>query len=267
VRRVVVLGTGTGVGKTYVTVALAKALRSAGATAVQALKPVETGIAERGGEHQELAGAEDTTAPFRRDSAAVSSIASGEGGFGGCPPVELHSDADRLEAASFHVQRVRPHPLLAFPEPVSPHLASRRSGTVIDVAAITRWVRSAALALSRPNDVQIVETAGGAFSPLNPDAVNLDLALALRPALLLLVAPDSLGVLHDLRATLLAMKTVGLSPDAVVLSAARAPDASTGTNAAELAGLGIARPIAVIPSAGDGQLDTLTALILSHEAP
>jgi hypothetical protein len=92
----------------------------------------------------------------------------------------------------------------------------------------------------------LVETAGGVFSPLNPTATNLSLAVALEPAIWIVVAPDALGVLHDLTATLTAMRANARMPEFVVLSAAREPDASTGTNADELARLGIATPVAVL---------------------
>jgi len=45
--RVVILGTGTDVGKTYVTACLARGLRMRGGHSVLALKPVESGV-ERG---------------------------------------------------------------------------------------------------------------------------------------------------------------------------------------------------------------------------
>ena len=91
--------------------------------------------------------------------------------------------------------------------------------------------------------VTLIETAGGALSPLSATATNLDLARALSPALWLLVAPDALGVLHDCRVTLAAL---GRAPDALALSAARALDASSGTNAEELRWLGIASPLCVL---------------------
>src|SRR5690606_8031565 len=49
-----------------------------------------------------------------------------------------------------------------------------------------------------------------------------------------LVAPDSLGVLHDVTATLLGLQQAGARPDLLVLSRAREPDLSTGTNRREL---------------------------------
>jgi dethiobiotin synthetase len=105
---------------------------------------------------------------------------------------------------------------------------------------------------------QLIETAGGLFSPLSRRATNLDLALALEPALWILVAHDGLGVLHDVRATLLALRAVTTrTPDYLVLSASRTPDASTGTNAHELARLGLPKPIAVLSPHGDAPRELL----------
>jgi dethiobiotin synthetase len=110
----------------------------------------------------------------------------------------------------------------------------------------------------------LVETAGGALTPLAPGITNFDLALALEPAVWILVAPDALGVLHDVSATLEALSARGRSPDVVVLSEAREPDASTGTNAAELRELGIAAPVAVA-ARGDGYaLDVFAATLIAQ---
>jgi len=49
-----------------------------------------------------------------------------------------------------------------------------------------------------------------------------------------LVAPDRLGVLHDVLAATRAAASVGLAFSAVVLVAPEAPDPSTGRNALEL---------------------------------
>ncbi|MBK8999477.1 MAG: dethiobiotin synthase [Myxococcales bacterium] len=217
-RRVVVLGTGTGVGKTRLTVALARALRRIGPTL--ALKPLESG-----------------------------------------------GDAD---ARAFDVEnsiRVEPHPLIALSEPLSPHLAARREGRPISVAELVSWVaeQEARLALydnTSPYIFSVVESAGGALSPLSREARNLELARALDPAQLLLVGPDSLGVLHALGSTLIAMAALGRPPDRVALSAANV-DASTGTNADELRELGIADPAFVLGPDEDDATTLAEALLSS----
>lgn len=213
--RIVVLGTGTGVGKTYFTVALARALAGPRSDPVLAIKPVETGLPK-------------------------------------CPGAREATDAIRLAEAST-VEGPSPHPLFGFPDPISPHLAARRAGRPISLRSVASWVARAERDIALRGIAlrwTIVETAGGALSPLIRSASNVDLATALDPAIVILVAPDALGVLHDMRATLAALALEGRVPDFVVLSAARRSDPSTGTNAAELARLGIVRPIATLPRRG-----------------
>jgi dethiobiotin synthetase len=136
---------------------------------------------------------------------------------------------------------------------VSPHLAARRAGADVDFAAIEGWVETHAA------PVVVLETAGALFSPIAARRTNLDLTLALDPSAVLLVAPDRLGVLHDLAATLGLAAARGFRIDAVVLSAPEHPDASTGHNAAELELLGIANPLAVFPRAPSDSDSTRTA--------
>jgi dethiobiotin synthetase len=104
------------------------------------------------------------------------------------------------------------------------------------------------------------------FSPLGAGARNFELAQSLGEAIWLLVAPDSLGVLHDLTATLTAMAALGRSPDHIVLSAAREPDASTGSNAAELAALGIVTTTAVLARNDDSGIGVLVDRLLAADA-
>jgi dethiobiotin synthetase len=221
--RVVVLGTGTGVGKTWVTRTLAEALRRRSAFAI-ALKPIESGIG---------------------DDATRSA-----------------SDASLLARASSVASTPPP---FTFSDPISPHLAARRAGHSIELERVVRYVSENENAVtSHVTSFVLVETAGGALTPLAPGITNFDLALALEPAVWILVAPDALGVLHDVSATLEALSARGRSPDVVVLSEAREPDASTGTNAAELRELGIAAPVAVA-ARGDGYaLDVFAATLIAQ---
>lgn len=199
--RVVILGTGTDVGKSYVTARLAQGLRAH--ASVLALKPIESGVAE--------------------------------GALG---------DAGAIAEAAGHPARLS---RWRFPRPVSPHLGAREQGVELDVADVAAWVAEQEQAAAP--QVLLVETAGGAFSPLGVGMTNVDLARALEPALWLLVAPDSLGVLHDVTATLRALPRM---PDALVLSGARPPDQSSGSNAAELSRLGIAEVLEVLPPGASG---------------
>jgi len=220
--RLIVLGTGTAVGKTYVTTHLARALAQLDPSRpLLALKPVETGV-------------------FDPDT-----------------------DAARLAAVAHLAVPPTPHPLFAFPQPLSPHLAARRAGTDVTIPAIARWVRDATIHYTA-SPIVLIETPGGAFSPLTPSATNFDLASAFDPAIWLLVGPDALGVLHDLTVTLLALRARHRPPDLVLLTAARPADPSTGTNASELAALGICRVAAVLPHDDPAPLDPVARALLSR---
>lgn len=175
-RTVVVTGTGTGVGKTYVTRALRKALE--GGRRVLALKPIESGY-------------EPTTC----DARAI-------GGDSWLPP------------------------LYAFAEPVSPHLAARRAEAQVELERIVEWVRRAWQETADADAVVLVESAGGLLTPLDEHGTsNLDLVRSLEPCRWLLVAPNRLGVIHDVRAAVGVAEASHRAPDAVLLS--RAP---VGTN-------------------------------------
>jgi dethiobiotin synthetase len=214
--RIVLLGTGTNVGKTWFGANLCRALRHLGAHCV-AVKPVESGWTPGS------------------------------------------SDAELLAAACGHAPPPSPY---RFEPPISPHLAARLSGRVLTAELI----RDHALDALRDMPCNapcfgVIETAGGLFSPLAPGVTNWDVARALDPALWILIAPDSLGVLHDVTASLEAARARGRSPDLVALSAARPSDASTGTNAAELTRLGIVTPAATL-TRGDGDLSRFAAHLL-----
>jgi dethiobiotin synthetase len=137
------------------------------------------------------------------------------------------TDADRLErASSFHVKRS----LYTFAEPISPHLAARRQGVVIRPESVAD-----SLADLRPQaDVVLVELPGGLFSPLANGLLNADLARSLSPDRLLLVAPDRIGVIHDVLAATRAASALPLQIDGIALVPPAHADASTSTNAGEL---------------------------------
>ena len=156
----------------------------------------------------------------------------------------------RLASGTFHVKR-EPAPYL-FRRAVSPHLAAREEGRDIDLDV-------AASAIARaPTDAHalLVELAGGLFSPLGAALTNADLALRLAPDAILLVAPDRLGVLHDVGATLRAARAAGLDITALALVQPEHPDLSTGTNAGELRLLG-APPVFELPR---GSAEAIAAL-------
>ena len=174
---------------------------------------------------------------------------------GGFKPVEsgvvgsTGSDGARLAAASnvagsmFHVKH--PAAPYLFRRAVSPHLAARDEGVRIELGPIC----SAVDELRGSVDHVLVELAGGLFSPLAPGLLNIDLATALAPTRVILVALDRLGVLHDVGATTRAAGSALGAPLGIVLNAPPHPDASTGTNAAELALVTRAPLIATVPRA------------------
>jgi dethiobiotin synthetase len=215
-RRIVVVGTGTGIGKTHLGVSLLTAAARAGVT-VAGLKPVESGV---------------------------------DGGV---------TDASLLDAAgTFHVKHPPPYALAT---PVSPHLAARREGLTIHLDPIVTWVAESEAAWT------LVETAGALLSPLSATTSNLDLAMALQPDAAVLVAPDRLGVLHDLTATLFAYRHLGLGlPEPVIaLQPPGEPDSSAGQNAAELLELGIAHLVFSFPRApADAEPTQAVAIALAR---
>jgi dethiobiotin synthetase len=123
------------------------------------------------------------------------------------------------------LERVCPQ---CFAAPLAPHLAARAEHRKLDVDLLRTGVdywRSR-------SDVVIVEGAGGLFSPLGPDRLNVDLALELGYPIVL-VAANRLGVMHGVMSTLLATlqafrveKNNRVSRAAVVLNDATPDDGS-----------------------------------------
>jgi dethiobiotin synthetase len=154
----------------------------------------------------------------------------------GLKPVEsgveegVVSDADRLERAStFHVQHYR----IALRTPVAPSVAARREGVVLDVPRLQAEIaRVRALA-----EVTLVELPGGLFSPFVDRTLNIDFGAGLQPDATLLIAPDRLGVIHDVLATESAARARSFPLHTLALVAPESADASTGTNAEEIASL------------------------------
>jgi dethiobiotin synthetase len=179
-RTLVVMGTGTDVGKTYVSKSILDLLKRHVVGSIVGLKPVESGV----------------TAIADTDAAVLAAHSR---------PIISAEHAFALRA------------------PISPHLAARLEQVQLSVAAVTAWVNRTAVR-----------------------ATNATLATAFEPSTWLLVAPDRLGVLHDLTATLGALERLARKPDIVLLNSPSQPDASTGTNRAEIERLGIAEVAAVL---------------------
>ncbi|MFO0586297.1 MAG: dethiobiotin synthase [Polyangiaceae bacterium] len=208
--RIVLIGTGTNIGKTHLGVALVTAMVRRGLPAV-GLKPVESGV---------------VPGQLGEDAQAL---------------------ADASRSSPFHVKQgarpqSEPAQPYALPDPVSPHLAARRAGVTIDLAKIAAWLDA-----HTPTPL-LIETAGALLSPLTPTLTNLDLARAARPDRLVLVAVDRLGVLHDVAACMHVLRSAPELPaPIVVLQSPAAADTSTGTNAEELVRLGVAPVVFTMP--------------------
>jgi len=147
-----VLGTGTEVGKSWVTVRLAEQLRRDGRT-VAVRKPVQS------------------YEPGERTDAEVLARAS-------CARPEEVCPSDRS------------YPLAMAP-PMAAEALGRAPFTVADLVGGITW----------PDGVEVglVETAGGVRSPIAADGDSRDLAAALRPDAIVLVADAGLGVLNLVR--------------------------------------------------------------------
>ncbi len=196
-RRVAIAGTGTGVGKTYITARLRLAL--AANAPVVALKPVESG--------------------YDRSNSDARAIGGGAW----------------LE------------PLYRFEAPLSPHLAARLEGREVDLRRVLGWVSANA----SDAEVVLIETAGGLFSPLTSSGhTNVELLAELQPQAWFLVAPNRLGVLHDVGAVLAGIERRLSPPTAIILNAV-APDASSASNVMEMARLHPATPVLSTQESGD----------------
>jgi dethiobiotin synthetase len=144
----------------------------------------------------------------------------------GVAPGAVGEDDRRLcRRATFHVKQ-----RYTFVPPISPHRAAAEAGVSMDLAAILHDAAEA-----RARSPLLVELAGGLYSPLALKTRNADLVTALTPTLHVLLAPNRLGVLHDVLVTLTAYPAI----DAVLLNPAAATDASQPTNAGDLVALGV----------------------------
>lgn len=192
-RLVVVLGTGTEVGKTWVAARALEALRSLG-RAVAARKPAQSA---------------DRDDPHATD-ADVLARATGEDPQVVCPAHRRYE--------------------VAMAPPMAAEVLGRPSFTVAEVAAEITWPDG--------TDLGLVETAGGVLSPIAADGTSLDLAGALAPDEVVLVADAGLGTVNGVRLSLAAIAAHPATVDrpvTVVLNRYDPSDQLHGRNAALLA--------------------------------
>jgi len=167
-RLVVVCGTGTEVGKTWVASRLLGELRGRGLT-VSARKPAQSFDLDSAG--VTLGGATD---------AEVLGRASGEPAGSVCPPLRSYHRA------------------------MAPPMAAEALGlppfTIDDLVDELVWPE-------HPVDVGLVELAGGVLSPQASDGDVTHFVQALRPDLVALVADAGLGTINGVRMAMTALRT------------------------------------------------------------
>jgi dethiobiotin synthetase len=190
---VFVTGTGTDVGKTYVSAALLRGLVRDGVD-VDALKPLLSGF--------------DPTSPAGSDPA-------------------LLLEACGRAATLVEIERIAPY---RFRAPLSPPAAAREEGRTIDAGALTRLCRERIAASA--GRLLLVEGAGGVMSPVDDRTTFVDLIAALGvPAIL--VAGSYLGAIsHTLTAAeVLRSRKIDLLGVVISESAAPAPSLSSTCDA------------------------------------
>lgn len=159
-RVVLVCGTGTEVGKTWVAASLLKQLRGRGVS-VAARKPAQSFDVDLEADHR-----------GDRSDAQVLGEASGE-----------DPDVVCLPARSYH---------RAMAPPMAAEVLGLPPFTVGDLADELRWPASSVA-------VGLVETAGGVCSPQASDGDAVDVGRLLRPEIVVLVADAGLGMINSVR--------------------------------------------------------------------
>jgi dethiobiotin synthetase len=198
-RTLFVTGTDTGVGKTTVGVGLLAAWRRRGLK-LAALKPAETGCMPR---HGESLWPED--AGRLRDAAGLLDIP---------------------------IHQVCPN---RYALPAAPSVAARREQRPFDLDAVVHARDT--LAASAP-DVLLIEGAGGLLVPYGQGRTAVDLALALAPLAMLIVARAGLGTINHTALTVAELRRRNLPIVGVVLNRVRAEsDVSEEDNAHEITAL------------------------------
>jgi dethiobiotin synthetase len=177
-RLVLVCGTGTEVGKTWVCGRLLEELRSRGIT-VAARKPAQSFDIDSGGNR--LGGA---------------------------------TDAERLGAASGEQPGDVCHPLRSYHRAMAPPMAAEALGlppfTVAQLVDEMVWPAASVA-------VGVVETAGGVRSPQASDGDVVDMAALLDPDVVVVVSDAGLGTINGVRMSMDALAVTGTSASTVVV--------------------------------------------------
>jgi dethiobiotin synthetase len=175
-------GTGTDVGKTYVTALLARQQVAAGSE-VLALKPVASGV------------------PPMQSSAFASTDTA------------RLLDAQGLEVTAANVEACSPW---RFEKPLSPDMAAAAEGRALTLDALAGWLRNRIATVS-DNSAVLIEGVGGIMSPMTSDALNLDLIKILGFPVIL-VTGSYLGAINHALTALEALKAHKVDVKTVVLN-------------------------------------------------
>jgi dethiobiotin synthase len=215
-RVLIVSGTGTGVGKTIVTAALAAVATDRGLS-VAVVKPAQTGIGDEG--------------------------SPGSPGSPAEPP-----DLDTVRRLTGVTDL---HELARYPDPLSPEAAARMAGLPpLHMASVASYIGS----LAESRQLVLVEGAGGLLVRYNPVGATIaDLAILLS-APVLVVTAAGLGTLNHTALTLEALDARGIAAAGVVIGSWPAsPGLAERSNLTDLEVLASARLIGRVPE-GAGQL-------------
>ena len=178
---IVIVGTGTEVGKTWVATSLIRAWRASG-LAVAARKPAQSFASPDG-----TGGTDDTAGT----DAHLLGEASGELPTTVCPPNRWYG--------------------LPMAPPMAAEALGQADFTAADLEAELHWSAGTASGTSGfPVDVALVELAGGVCSPQAMDGDGIEMIRLIQPDAVLLVADAGLGTLNDVRLSVAALRTLPL---------------------------------------------------------
>ncbi|MGH2955154.1 MAG: dethiobiotin synthase [Solirubrobacterales bacterium] len=231
---VLVTGTGTEVGKTVVAAVIARTLVAA-AKRVAVLKPAVSGLDEYGDPPPRA-----TTADGRWDEPD-------------------HLLLRRAAGSAQAVDEIAPY---RYGPPVSPHLGAALAGEAIEPARLV----SAARAAATKADALVVEGVGGFLVPLTLGYLVRDFARELGLPVVIAASP-ALGTINHSLLTIEAVRAVGLTVSAVVLTPwPDDPSEVERSNAEAIERLG-GVAVHTLPRLDLARPDTWPALALGIEGP
>ena len=227
-KALLITGTDTNVGKTWVTCFIARELIACGLR-VAAYKPVCSG------------------AIITSTMDAPGTITGNLAGTSPANSLVIWEDVERLKAVigeEWSDEIICPQRFLA---PLAPPIAAKQEGRTVD------FLRILSGAYQFPGaDVLLIEGAGGWLSPLTEQFTVADVAAKLR-APVLIVARAGLGTINHTLLTIESIRHRGLEIAGVVLNEPRPTDhdASTATNPEEIERRSGVPVLGVLPHGGD----------------